>query len=80
MRWSEFAAKECVDLVLGEKLGSLSKADLSFDHRTGQVEAIFVPIGSTWFRRNTKEVKINWRMIRKVGPEMVIIDSNPNPK
>ena len=80
MRWSELAAKECVDLVLGEKLGSLSKADLSFNPRTGQVESIFVPVGSSWFGRNTKVVKINWCMIRKVGPEMVIIESNLNAK
>lgn len=79
MRWSEFSAKECIDLVNGEKVGSLSHADLTFDPRTGQISSIFIPIRSSWLRHHG-EVKIEWKMIRKVGPEMVIVDSNPKRK
>jgi YlmC/YmxH family sporulation protein len=75
MRWSEFAAKECVDIVHGEKLGSLSHADLSFDPRTGEVEAVYVPVGAKWYSKKRGEMKLAWRMIRKVGPEMVIVEA-----
>lgn len=76
MRWSEFAAKECVDLLRGEKLGSLSHADLTFNQQTGKIESILVPIETSWFRKKNKEVCIHWRTIRKVGPEMIIIESS----
>lgn len=76
MRWTEFSQKECIDMVYGKKLGSFSQADLSFDPLTGKIQTIWVPVKKSWFRRNQQEVKIDWRMIRKVGPEMVIIDSN----
>lgn len=79
MRWSEFSAKECIDLVNGERVGSLSHADCAFDPRTGKISSIFIPIRSSWLK-NRGEIKIDWKMIRKVGPEMVIIDSNSSRK
>lgn len=78
MRWSEFSGKECIDLLQGEKLGSLSHGDLSFDPQTGIIDSLFIATGSSWFRKQ-EEVKIAWKMIRKVGPEMVIVESKPHP-
>lgn len=79
MRWSEFSAKECIDLVHGEKVGSLSHADLAFDPLTGKIDSLYIPTNATWFRKNG-EKKVTWKMIRKVGPEMIIIDSKSHQK
>jgi len=79
MRWSEFSDKECIDLVNGEKVGSLSHADLTFDPRTGEIFSIRIPNRSSWLR-NKGEIKIEWKMIRKIGPEMIIVDSNSQQK
>jgi YlmC/YmxH family sporulation protein len=76
MRWSEFAEKECIDLVSGERLGNLLHADLRFQPQTGKIEAILIPVGGTWFKKQARQVELSWRVIKKVGPEMVIVDTD----
>lgn len=78
MRWSEFSSKECIDLVNGEKLGSFSQADLSFHPQTGKIESIFIPTQTSWFKKHKYEVEISWKTIKKVGPEMVLVDPASN--
>lgn len=75
MRWSELANKECIDLVNGERLGTFSHADLVIDPCTGQIDTILLPIGGNLFKRKAHEVQVSWTMVRKIGPEMIIIDS-----
>ncbi|MBA4602098.1 YlmC/YmxH family sporulation protein [Thermoactinomyces mirandus] len=75
MRWSEFAAKECIDLVNGKRLGDFMHADLAFDPQTGKIQFILLPTHSSWLKRNQHSLELKWSMIRKVGPEMVIVDS-----
>jgi YlmC/YmxH family sporulation protein len=75
MRWSELSDKECIDLVNGEKLGSLSHADLKFQPETGKIESILIPTGTSWFKKQFQELEISWEMIKTVGPEMVIVDT-----
>jgi YlmC/YmxH family sporulation protein len=75
VRWSEFSNKECVDLTSGEKLRKFSHADLKFNPQTGKIEALLIPVHTSWFKKNSYEVELSWQTIRKVGPEMVIVDS-----
>ncbi|MBA4494384.1 YlmC/YmxH family sporulation protein [Paenactinomyces guangxiensis] len=75
MRWSEFSEKECVDLVNGEKLGNFSRADLTFHPHTGKIESILIPVSASWFKKNTHKVELSWKMIKKVGPEMIIVNT-----
>lgn len=76
MRWSEFADKECVNVMNGEKLGTFSQADLVIEPETGKITAILLPVGSSFLKRRSTEMEVKWQMIRKVGPEVVIIDSS----
>ncbi len=78
MRWSEFVEKECVNMDNGEKLGTFHRADMVFDQSTGKINTILLPLGTSIFRRKTTEVEVNWSMIKKVGPEIVIIHSRPD--
>ncbi len=75
MRWSEFAAKECIDLVNGERLGDFMHADMVFDPQNGRIRSVLLPTYSSWLKRNQRSLELKWSMIRKVGPEMVIVDS-----
>lgn len=73
MRWSEFVEKECVNMDNGEKLGTFHRADMVFDPTTGKIRTILLPLSTSIFRRKTAEIELNWSMIQKVGPELVII-------
>lgn len=75
MRWSEFAEKELIDIRNGERIGTASHADLVLDEKTGKIRAMSVPVGPRWFGRKQGEVEITWDQIKKVGPEMVLVDS-----
>ncbi|TCS92559.1 YlmC/YmxH family sporulation protein [Hazenella coriacea] len=78
MRWSEFSTKECVDMVNGEKIGSFSQADLTFHPQTGKIETVLVPTQTSWFKKNKHEVELSWKVIKKIGPEMVLVDTSSN--
>ncbi|MFC7442759.1 YlmC/YmxH family sporulation protein [Laceyella putida] len=76
MRWSEFAVKECVDVGSGEKLGNFAAADMEFNPATGKIEGILLETAkSTWFKKNARYLALSWPMIKKIGPEMVIVDT-----
>lgn len=74
MRWSEMAEKELVDLLAGERIGVVGHADLLIDSQTGRVVSLLLPLSSSWFSKKQGVLEISWSMIRKVGPEMVIVE------
>ncbi|MBD1373483.1 YlmC/YmxH family sporulation protein [Hazenella sp. IB182357] len=76
MRWSELVDKECIDLVNGEKMGKLDQADLSFHDKTGKIETIWIPQSQGWLKKNNHQTELSWKMIKKIGPETIIIDSS----
>lgn len=75
MRWSEWMEKECIDLVHGSKLGNFMHADLTFQMDTGKIERILIPLSHSWFKKPTQYLELSWKMVKKVGPEMVIVDT-----
>jgi YlmC/YmxH family sporulation protein len=75
MRWSELIEKECIDLTGGEKLGHFSHADLKIHPETGKIESILIPLQVSWFRKQTRHLELPWQKVKKVGPEMIIVDT-----
>lgn len=75
MRFSDLAGKEIIDVLNGERLGMLAQADLMIDKRSGTIEAILLPVRSSWFKKADMEIEIPWSYIRKIGPEMVIVEA-----
>ena len=73
MRWSEFVEKECVNMDTGEKLGTFHRCDLLINQETGQINTILMPVGGSLFRRKGTEISLKWSMIKKIGPELIII-------
>lgn len=75
MRFSDLAGKELIDVLNGERLGMLGQADLMIDIRTGTLEAIILPVRSSWFKKADMAIEVPWRYIRKIGPEMVLVEA-----
>lgn len=76
MRLSEIANKEIIDYEKGERLGVLGQTDVLFNEQTGEIHAFIVPI-SKWyqFNRKDKDVTVYWQQIKKIGQDMIIIET-----
>jgi len=75
MRFSEFCNKEMIDLDNGERMGVLGQADLVIHPETGDIDSIILTNHSflAWGKKRD-QVIIPWNTIRKVGPEMIIVE------
>jgi YlmC/YmxH family sporulation protein len=75
MRYSELGSKEIIDVDHGERMGMLGSADFLIDEQSGTIESIILPSGGfLGLGKKQEEVVIPWRSIRKVGPEMIIVE------
>ena len=75
MRFSEFCEKEMIDLENGERMGALGQADMLINPENGEIESIVLS-GSSFLGlgRKKEQVTIPWSAIRKVGPDMIIVE------
>ncbi|KEO82987.1 YlmC/YmxH family sporulation protein [Tumebacillus flagellatus] len=80
MRLSELAGKEMIDMQTGTKIGALSGADLRIDEETGRIDSILLSAGGSLFGKRREETVIPWEAIVKVGPDMIILDSEHAPR
>ncbi len=75
MRLSELSGKEIIDLDHGERMGMLGGSDLLIDETTGSIESIIFPAKNfLGLGKKKGEVLIPWQAIRKIGPEMMIVE------
>lgn len=77
MRYKEISGKEIVNVVHGSRLGILGQTDLEINDQTGQIEAFIIP-NYKWFglMKEGEETKIRWRSIKKIGEDMIIVESD----
>ena len=75
MRFSKFSSKEVIDLDNGERMGVLGQSDLVIHPESGQIQSIILP-GSSFFGfgKRKNDVVIPWESIRKIGPDMIIVE------
>jgi YlmC/YmxH family sporulation protein len=75
MRLSQLSGKEIIDLENGERMGMVGQTDLLINELTGTIESMVLP-ASTFLGMGKKreEIVIPWHSIRKIGPEMMIIE------
>lgn len=71
------SGKEIVDVVHGSRLGILGQTDLEINEKTGHIEAFVIP-NYKWFGlvKEGEETKIRWRSIKKIGEDMIIVESD----
>jgi YlmC/YmxH family sporulation protein len=75
MRLSQLSGKEIIDLENGERMGMVGQADLLINEHTGTIESMILPSSSfLGLGKKRDEIVIPWQSIRKVGPEMMIIE------
>lgn len=80
MRLSDLGDKEIVNLANGSRYGQLANAELLFDEHQGYIKAILVPEerGRMNFFGNKDFLQLPWNSIRKIGEDIIIIESPEN--
>ncbi|WP_284140000.1 MULTISPECIES: YlmC/YmxH family sporulation protein [unclassified Virgibacillus] len=75
MRYRDISGKEIVNVYHGSRLGILGQTDLEIDEETGQIKSLIIP-NYKWFglKKEGEEIKINWRSIKKIGEDMIMIE------
>lgn len=75
MRLSQLSGKEIIDLENGERIGMVGQTDLLINEHSGVIEALLLPSASfLGVGRKRETIEIPWRAIRKIGPEMMIVE------
>ncbi|MFD1850333.1 YlmC/YmxH family sporulation protein [Oceanobacillus bengalensis] len=77
MRFGEISGKEIVSLNEGVRLGILGQTDLEIDEKTGQIHAFIIP-NYKWFglKKEGAETKIRWSSIKKIGEDMIMVETD----
>lgn len=76
MRWSQLAQREIINLWNGHRLGPIGQADLLVDEASGRIEELLVPPHQGIWRAR-RSVVIPWQAVRRVGPEVIIVEIEP---
>lgn len=77
MRFHDLSNKELIDLSSGTRLGMLGQTDLEIDEKTGKIIAFTVPqVGMFGFRKGENHARIDWHQIKKIGEDMIIVETD----
>ncbi|MDQ0337313.1 YlmC/YmxH family sporulation protein [Caldalkalibacillus uzonensis] len=75
VRLSELSGKEIIDVDNGERLGLVGQTDLVICETTGSIHSLLLPTASfLGLGKKRAEVVIPWQAVRKIGPEMMIVE------
>ena len=76
-RFTKLKCKEVINVCDGCRLGYVS--DVEVDCKCGQITAIIVPGPCKLFGFGRQEdYVIPWHCIRRIGPDIVLVDTKPN--
>ncbi|MCD7860083.1 MAG: YlmC/YmxH family sporulation protein [Firmicutes bacterium] len=77
VRTAELRCKEVICIADGKRLGYIS--DVEVEIPTGEVVAVIVPGPCRYFGMlgHTGELRIPWQAIKKVGPDIVLVEIRP---
>ena len=73
MRLSSLGSRQIINLFDGSRIGLLGETELTIDQDTGAITELVLPARSGLFGQRRSAV-IPWAAIRRIGPEVVIID------
>lgn len=76
MRYKEISGKEIVDLSDGTRLGILGQTDIQINRTTGKIESFIIP-NYKWFgfKKEDSEAFIHWDNIKKIGKDIILIET-----
>ncbi|ABW19080.1 YlmC/YmxH family sporulation protein [Alkaliphilus oremlandii] len=77
MRLSTIGGKEIVNLCDGSRLGIIAESDLLIDEKTGRIHSLLIPgpRGFLGLFASNSLTEIPWDAIKKIGSDMIIIES-----
>ncbi|MGN8644948.1 YlmC/YmxH family sporulation protein [Gracilibacillus sp. HCP3S3_G5_1] len=76
MRFNDLSSKELIDLTTGSRLGVLGQTDLEIDEKTGQILSFTIPQYSMFgLRKSDAYSRIDWKQIKKIGDDMIIVET-----
>lgn len=76
MKFGELRDREIINVNTGEKLGTFGNCDLDIDLATGQIIALLISEGASFFSFFSKQeecVVIPWEKIVKVGKDTIMV-------
>ncbi len=74
IRISEIEAKDIVNIADGRYLGEM--IDIEIDIHAGRIRALILPnLGGMGFLRRKELVVIPWQEVRKIGFDVVLVES-----
>lgn len=76
MRLSELNGKEIINISDGMRLSFIHECEMVFDERDGRIHSLLLPPKNsfgTFFNAN-KAVVVQWKNIKKIGEEIIIVD------
>ena len=80
MRLYELSQKEIVNLNNGGRLGLIADSDLLIDEESGKIISLLVQerkLGYRLLGLEGNNTQIPWESIRKIGFDMIIIETDP---
>ena len=77
MRLSDIGYKEIINLSDGGRYGQLSDSELLFEPSTGRIRALLIPQyqGKFSFFDRGDFMQIPWDSIKKIGEDIIILDT-----
>lgn len=78
IRFSDLQCKEVICVATGQRLGFVT--DIQMEMPQGEIRAVIVPCPcrfGVWPGRREDYV-IPWNCIKRIGPDIVLVDTNPN--
>ena len=78
MELSQLSRKEIINLYDGSRLGYVGESDLVIDDKSGRILAMVIyPKGLSAKVRNTRELVIPWKAVKKIGEEIMVVEIVP---
>jgi len=80
LRLIDLGQKEIVNLNNGGRLGLIADSDFLRDEESGKIISLLVPerrLGLRLLGLDNIETEIPWESIRKIGYDMIIIETEP---
>ena len=75
MKLSEMYDKEIINIDTGENLGIFGDCDLIINEKTGDIVSFISGQSSSFsFFKEHKKKEVNWKSIKKIGSDMIIIE------
>ena len=82
MRLSDLGGKEIVNLFDGARLGIIGNSDLLIDEASGSIISLIIPKSKARLLLfgNLGHSQVPWECIKRIGPDIVIVDVNDKIK